>query len=424
MGIFSRKPNIEKLKEKKDVDGLIKALDHKDWDVAMSAREPLVQIIAESRIARDVETIRHIYREGYDDIVVRAEAIRALGVVKDKWAIELLIKSLHDPIYDFSHIEVVMALGKIKDERAVKPLIEVFRKEDIENSEDNSLHNEVIKALAKMKKAAVWPLIEALRDVDKNVRRCAAETLGKIKDERATEPLVRTLRDKNGEVREAAAEALEALGKIKDEKAVELLVEGRRKDIRQGEIYGGGRLSEIVGSRKAFELLTDDLLKAKNDVVRENVILALGDIVEGSIAAVGDGDLTDISGEFKGEKRVVEPLIECIERKSEALIRPGEVAMILGEIGDRRAVEPLIKYLEERAYGYLEVQLTIIALAKLGDGRAIKPLQRILKNPEKAIHWGGGGDEVYFEAQMVTIKELTRQALERIRRRAQDVDRN
>ncbi|GAI09450.1 unnamed protein product, partial [marine sediment metagenome] len=244
-----------------------------------------------------------------------------------------------------------MALGKIKDERAVKPLIEVFRKEDIENSEGNSLHNEVSKALAKMKKTSFGPLIEALGDADDTVRRCAVETLGRIKDERATEALARTLRDKNGEVREAAAEALEALGKTKDEKVVELLVEARRKDIRQGEIYHGGRLSEIVGSRKAFELLTDDFLKAKNDVVRENILLALGDIVEVSIAAVGDGDITDISGEFKGEKRVVEPLIEYIERKSEDLMRQGEAAMILGEIGDRRAVEPLIRYLEERAYG-------------------------------------------------------------------------
>jgi len=90
--------------------------------------------------------------------------------------------------------------------------------------------------------------------------------------------------------------------------------------------------------------------------------------------------------------------------------------MILGGIGDRRLVEPLIRYLEERAYGYGEVFQTIIALGKLGDERAIKPLERILENPEDAIHWGHGGDVVYFYAQMDTVKECAREALEGIQK--------
>jgi len=263
MGIFG-KPNIEKAKRKRDVDALIKALGHKDPDVIWGAREALIEIIAESRIARDVETIIHVYREGYDDPGVCNEAIASFGKLRDKRVVELLIEILRAPPSEITLEEAVVALGKIKDERAVRPLI------------------------------------EALGDADDTVRRCAVETLGRIKDERATEALARTLKDKKTEVRAAATEALQALGKTKDEGVVELLVEARRKDIRQGTIYGGTRLSEIVGRRKAFELLTDDLLQAKRDTMLDPLVLALGEIVGASI--MDEGVLVAVSGEFKGEK--------------------------------------------------------------------------------------------------------------------------
>jgi HEAT repeat protein len=57
VGIFSRKPNIEKLKTEKNVEGLVKALEHKD---------PLV----------------------------RSEAIYALGELGDRRALEPLIAVL------------------------------------------------------------------------------------------------------------------------------------------------------------------------------------------------------------------------------------------------------------------------------------------------------------------------------------------
>jgi HEAT repeat protein len=57
----------------------------------------------------------------------------------------------------------------------------------------------------------VEPLIAALKDKDSDVRKAAAEALGKIGDPRAVEPLIAALKDAEWHVRKAAAKALVSL---------------------------------------------------------------------------------------------------------------------------------------------------------------------------------------------------------------------
>jgi HEAT repeat protein len=68
------------------------------------------------------------------------------------------------------------------------------------------------EALGKIGEPAVEPLIGALRDENRLVRRRAAEALGEIRDARAVEPLIGALRDRDSWVRRRAAEALEKIG--------------------------------------------------------------------------------------------------------------------------------------------------------------------------------------------------------------------
>lgn len=87
MGMFDRKPNVEKLEARRDVEGLMKALRYdKNWSV-------------------------------------REEATSALGDIADARAIEPLIKALEDEDRDVRE-EAAEALIKIGDERAVDPLIQ------------------------------------------------------------------------------------------------------------------------------------------------------------------------------------------------------------------------------------------------------------------------------------------------------------
>ncbi|RMF83541.1 MAG: NACHT domain-containing protein, partial [Nitrospirae bacterium] len=74
---------------------------------------------------------------------------------------------------------------------------------------------------------AVEPLLQALGDESRGVRRAAAEALGKLGDPRAVEPLLQALGDRYSDVRLAAAEAL---GKLGDPRAVEPLLQALRDE--------------------------------------------------------------------------------------------------------------------------------------------------------------------------------------------------
>jgi HEAT repeat protein len=145
-------PNVEKMREKKDVKGLIKALgDEKDSNV-------------------------------------RGNAAIALSNIGDSRAVEPLIRLLHDAHSDVRW-NAAEALGKI-GEPTVEPLIRALM------DGSNDVRQNAAQALGTVGDArAVEPLIRALGDSDWRVLWNAARALGKIGDPRAVEPLILLLRD-------------------------------------------------------------------------------------------------------------------------------------------------------------------------------------------------------------------------------------
>jgi HEAT repeat protein len=182
MGLFGP-PNIEKMKAKRDVDGLIKALQYK------------------------------IKSTDFKETWVRQDAAKALGEIGESSAVLPLIAALNHRDNGVRW-EAALGLGKIGDARAVEPLIAALK--------DSGLCIAAAVALGRIGSAhAVEPLISVLGDKDAKVRVAAAEALGKIGDTRAVEPLIAALEDKDFEVRKAV---VEALGKIGDLRAVEPLL--------------------------------------------------------------------------------------------------------------------------------------------------------------------------------------------------------
>ena len=312
MGIFSRKPNIKKLKEKRDIEGLMEAAKQVSIHVYEKARHALQDIIDESEAAGDVETITKIYQAAMAHSVssVRAGAIRSLAKIKDKGAVEPLIETLRDPMCpsDVTAGEIIPALGDINDERAVKPLIEVFSRKyvyfDPQRDSSYFLRNLAVEALAKMKEKAVGPLIEALLHPEDwnvgddstvwDVRRYAARALCENKDKSMVEPLIRLLKDRES-----------------NEKLRHKLYEGLREiDIM---IYSG---------------------KTKDEIAAE----LLGQLHTDIIGALGTTK----------DERAVEPLVEILEKGEDIILRQC-AALALGEIGDERAVEPLNRIVKGEA---------------------------------------------------------------------------
>ena len=115
MSIFNPfKPNIKKLKTKKKVKPLIKALKYnKDWNIRKSAAEALIAIGWEP-----------INGDGIYYLIALEEWNKLVHI--GKFAVEPLIEVLKDEKSFVFHRNSIKALGAIKDKRAVEPLIEVL----------------------------------------------------------------------------------------------------------------------------------------------------------------------------------------------------------------------------------------------------------------------------------------------------------
>ncbi|MBW2668469.1 MAG: HEAT repeat domain-containing protein, partial [Deltaproteobacteria bacterium] len=207
------KPNIKKLKSKKKVNHLIKALQYKnDWNIRMSAAASLGEIGWEP-----------IGEDGIYYLIALKEWTKLIKIGAS--AVEPLVAVLQDGNSSPLYCETIKALGVIKDKRAVEPLLNVLR--------DNKIHlrEEVVKALGQIGgKTVVKPLISMLRNEDGIIFRCETiRALGATKDKRAVEPLIDILQQESQKPRldinmNIIMEVVIALGKIKDERAITHLV--------------------------------------------------------------------------------------------------------------------------------------------------------------------------------------------------------
>jgi len=245
MNIFNLfKPDIEKLKAKKKVNPLIKALHYKkDCNVRKSAAEALEAI-------------------GWEPI--NGEGIYYLIALND-WkklihlgtsAVEPLLEVLQDENSSTLHRECIKALGEIRDKRAVEPLLEALQNKEI------SLREEAVKALGQMgDSTVVKPLISVLQNENSSTLRVQTiRALGSTKDKRAVEPLIETLQREMQKARSEANTAIiievaGALGKIKDNRAFEALITVIEERADYGLIEKSAWALSELGNKRAYEAL-------------------------------------------------------------------------------------------------------------------------------------------------------------------------
>lgn len=324
MGLFGP-PDVAKMKAKKDIKGLVKAL-------------------------------------GYQrDFHVREDAAKALGGIGDSRAVEPLIIALADR---YAKLDAIGALGNIRDPRAVQPLIALLEKEA-----DGGLWTDCIKALVKIGAPSVEPLIVLLSKWDSGVRRCAAEALEKLgwKPDRretgawyyiarcdwegasaigipAVKPLIEVLKMNedaigSGFSTEVIWGAPQALGKI-GAPAVKPLITALKKGDPEENWGLRMSISEALGriGAPAVEPLIA-ALKSRDWSVRVFAAEALGAI---------------------GDTRAVEPLIAALKDEE---VCPSAITA-LGRIGDPRAIEPLKPFRDDEDWSTLNAAAE--ALQKLG----------------------------------------------------------
>jgi hypothetical protein len=160
-------PNIEKMKQKGDINGLIKVLGYQD--------DPGIRLGAVNALGNvnDYRAVQPLLLACKDkDEKVRVAAIEALGQMSDERAVSQLIHGLES---DDQKVRVAVrtSLSRI-GEPAVGPLISALKNAKF-GADDAAIH-----ALVRIGASAIPALLEALKDSDRRVSLHATEVLNKL----------------------------------------------------------------------------------------------------------------------------------------------------------------------------------------------------------------------------------------------------
>jgi hypothetical protein len=208
-----KKPDIGGLAARKDIAGLVKALQYDDIDV----QSRIANILGSLGTEATDELILALKKK---DKHIRLGIIEALTQIKDPRAVPALIETLKDESSEVRW-EAAIALGEIGEPQVIEPLVHALKDHDKyvrygaafalakigwKPADDTQkafyfAGMQEWKAVKMIGSPAIPALSHILIDRDSNVRQKVIEILGEIGDPAATPALVRSLGDENSEVR-------------------------------------------------------------------------------------------------------------------------------------------------------------------------------------------------------------------------------
>jgi HEAT repeat protein len=367
----SGSPSIEKMRAKRDIEGLVSAFRDGDPDVRMAAARAL----GELRDPRAIEALVIALEDrDYKISKISVDALIKIGPPVVEPLMELLRRlpsdlqmskmpkwhSRESDAIEARHFSsyklIVYILGEIGDARPVDLLLPALTEGDYFLSETAA------KALVRIGGPAVKALISMLGGVQ-FVRIAAARGLGEIGDSGAIAPLIAQLNDKDREFKGIVVDALVRFGECGIEALIAALKDGD-SSMRREAALALGKLGDARAVEPLFAVLNDGDSYVRDTVAKALGILGDARAVEPLIAALNDGDshvhyaAAAALGEL-GDARAVEPLLDGIKH-GDSNLRLG-AARALGKLGDARAVEPLIaalndgdRYVREAAEGALK----------------------------------------------------------------------
>lgn len=400
MGSKFNKLDIEKLRAKKDIKGLIKALKHEDSNIRMFAAISLGDIGEEKAIAPLIQSLKdeeeRVRNEVFNSLVkigdpavdtlimalkdekleegvkfalikigehssrnlmfkynnqnrdTKIYYINLMGEIGDKNSIEHLIHILKDiksyEKYDRKIlISTIKALGKIGDERATDIIHDLYFR-FCRSQSDRYLTELFMDVIINVDRNGSDFLVQELSSNDCKVREEVADALIKMENQMAVDPLIRALTDNKGDIfRKRASEILSRIGKP----AVIPLIQALRDEDRYLRCGAADSLGKIGDERAVNPLI--NALKDKDSYIRLEAAKALDKIgwkskggQENVYYLIAKTKWIEVS---KIGNLAVFPLIQTL--KYGELDLRFNAAEALGEIGDERALEPLKQSLKD-----------------------------------------------------------------------------
>lgn len=333
-------PNIEKMQAKRDVNGLIKALSHKDDDIKCDAAKALGEIGDPVAVVPLLTLFRATSRPLFrTDIDVWTEIVVALGNIGDvgnPLVVDTLVTAFKESHGEAEHKRVGGALVKFGI-GAFLPLIPDIHRYRIED------------LLVQIGTPAIAPLLQALGDpkasrFDRTPMAAALAKLNWKPDHSETAALFYIYRD---EWDQCASLGSLAVGPLLA--ALEQFDRHEHNRERLQVVRTLGRIGAQTATSPLIAILND---KYESPDVRKEAALALGKIgtaesVTALIASLqASGDLSQtisqVLAEF-GKPVAFGPLVQALQSESEQVRTVA--AKGLGKIGDPRAIDPLVECL-------------------------------------------------------------------------------
>jgi HEAT repeat protein len=340
------KPDVNRLSQKKDVKGLLKALGYK--------KEPSI----------------------------RAQAASALGSLKDTAALEPLLEALKDSSMDV-RAAAAEALGNMGDERIAVPLLLVIKNHDYIYPDQKKVRESAFNALGGITaigSGTTAEIFKIIKGLDYTSTKAAAMLLGKASDEDSVNMLIGIFNDNDNDNGILAAEVLADRGAVK---AVGLMAYGlvnrkippemKKAIIRSiGKLKGKDALPQLITTAKYGHEYMKDVIDA---------FVAIGDAgaVE-TLLGMLDSSYEDVKNKADQALERLIPLAEAGMQARYAIRRKkwDDVAALGGA-----ALDPLRKALISPAAG--DMKDIIKTLGKLGDGKAAETLMLFTAGVDQEI---------------------------------------
>jgi len=385
------------------LEDLVAQLSDPQRPPAIRARQQLLARSGELAEAFLLHTIAHARPEG------RAFALHRLPDVAPSFPIEPVLAALQDPFAPARQAAAVV-LGGIDQPRVVAALSTIL-------AEDKStfVRASAAQALGKLRiNVASDGLLAALQDPEAEVRRAAAEALGSHLPEAAIQALVNILQtdpaaalrqphaagaqpallsalsDSDSNVRTQAAWALVALGSGSVAPLIQIL-DDQDSNARGDAALALGHLADTqaLGSLIRATRAADPNLRTRSVYALEQFHEPAAQ--EAALIALADGVswvrnaaavvLAEIGG-----ATAVEPLIARLADPNR-LVRMS-AAMALGQLGGSRASAPLARVLQAASAdpAAAEVALSAVtALGKVSDADAVPVLTRVEREDTRSV---------------------------------------
>ncbi|UJG44645.1 MAG: HEAT repeat domain-containing protein [Candidatus Heimdallarchaeum endolithica] len=266
-----------------DINALIASLHEKDDAVKIYT----LGIIADNS-KRDQAIDEVIAFLSYPNEDVRAQAAKTLGKIGSRKAIDSLVISLHDSAEEV-RLYAITALGRIEAYEAI-PFIEPSLKDDsskVRNEaalildflgwKPETLEGELLFYIARFKwdeiieleKVDEDLLLQFLYDADCEVVKGVAETLGKMKVEKAIQPLFDLFMSAdNKDLQVSLSQAIALIG---GEKALDLLLVASIDEnwfIRKCAVDALGEMKNLLALNPLFDMMKDDNLYVRKSVMK------------------------------------------------------------------------------------------------------------------------------------------------------------